>query len=80
VFQDSQGYTEKPCLKKPKKKKKKKSRTGGYQLDSNMSVVNATKFQNHLRTNAIELGNVLKRKVLAMQTRGPEFGPSPYKN
>ena len=23
-FQDSQGYTEKPCLKKPKKKKKKK--------------------------------------------------------
>jgi hypothetical protein len=22
-FQDSQGYTEKPCLKKPKKKKKK---------------------------------------------------------
>jgi hypothetical protein len=24
VFQDSQGYTEKPCLEKPKKKKKKK--------------------------------------------------------
>jgi hypothetical protein len=23
-FQDSQGYTEKPCLEKPKKKKKKK--------------------------------------------------------
>ena len=23
-FQDSQGYTEKPCLKKPKKKKKRK--------------------------------------------------------
>ena len=23
VFQDSQGYTEKPCLKKPKPKKKK---------------------------------------------------------
>ena len=23
-FQDSQGYTEKPCLKKPKKKKKKR--------------------------------------------------------
>jgi hypothetical protein len=22
-FQDSQGYTEKPCLEKPKKKKKK---------------------------------------------------------
>jgi hypothetical protein len=26
-FQDSQGYTEKPC-EKPKKKKKKKERTG----------------------------------------------------
>jgi hypothetical protein len=25
-FQDSQGYTEKPCLEKPKKKKKKKKR------------------------------------------------------
>jgi hypothetical protein len=25
-FQDSQGYTEKPCLKKPKKKKKEKKR------------------------------------------------------
>jgi hypothetical protein len=24
MFQDSQGYTEKPCLEKPKKKKKKK--------------------------------------------------------
>jgi hypothetical protein len=24
-FQDSQGYTEKPCLEKPKKKKKKNS-------------------------------------------------------
>jgi hypothetical protein len=23
-FQDSQGYAEKPCLKKPKKKRKKK--------------------------------------------------------
>jgi hypothetical protein len=23
AFQDSQGYTEKPCLEKPKKKKKK---------------------------------------------------------
>jgi hypothetical protein len=26
-FQDSQGYTEKPCLEKPKKKKKKKGRS-----------------------------------------------------
>jgi hypothetical protein len=25
-FQDSQGYTEEPCLKKPKKKKKKKEK------------------------------------------------------
>jgi hypothetical protein len=25
-FQDSQGYTKKPCLKKPKKKKKKKKK------------------------------------------------------
>jgi hypothetical protein len=25
-FQDSQGYTEKPCLKKPKKKKKEKKK------------------------------------------------------
>jgi hypothetical protein len=25
-FQDSQGYTEKPCLKKKKKKRKKKER------------------------------------------------------
>jgi hypothetical protein len=25
-FQDSQGYTEKPCLKKTKKKKKKKKK------------------------------------------------------
>jgi hypothetical protein len=25
-FQDSQGYTEKPCLEKPKKKKKKRER------------------------------------------------------
>jgi hypothetical protein len=25
-FQDSQGYTEKPCLEKPKKKKKKKEK------------------------------------------------------
>jgi hypothetical protein len=25
-FQDSQGYTEKPCLEKPKEKKKKKKR------------------------------------------------------
>jgi hypothetical protein len=25
-FQDSQDYTEKPCLKKPKEKKKKKKR------------------------------------------------------
>jgi hypothetical protein len=28
VFQDSQGYTEKPCLIKPKKKKKKKKIPG----------------------------------------------------
>jgi hypothetical protein len=28
-FQDSQGYTEKPCLEKPKKKKKKKKNKGG---------------------------------------------------
>jgi hypothetical protein len=27
-LQDSQGYTEKPCLKKPKKKKKKKKKKG----------------------------------------------------
>jgi hypothetical protein len=27
-FQDSQGYTEKPCLEKPKPKKKKKMVTG----------------------------------------------------
>jgi hypothetical protein len=27
-FQDSQGYTEKPCLKKPKKKKKKNLNIG----------------------------------------------------
>jgi hypothetical protein len=27
-FQDSQGYTEKPCHEKPKKKKKKKSFLG----------------------------------------------------
>ena len=26
-FQDSQGYTEKPCLEKAKKKKKKKKKT-----------------------------------------------------
>jgi hypothetical protein len=25
-FQDSQGYTEKPCLEKPKKKKRKEKR------------------------------------------------------
>jgi hypothetical protein len=25
-FQDSQGYTEKPCLEKPKKKKEKRKR------------------------------------------------------
>jgi hypothetical protein len=25
-FQDNQGYTEKPCLKKPKKKKKEKKK------------------------------------------------------
>ena len=25
-FQDSQGYTEKPCLKKPKKKEKKEKK------------------------------------------------------
>jgi hypothetical protein len=25
-FQDSQGYTEKPCVEKPKKKKKKKKK------------------------------------------------------
>ena len=25
-FQDSQGYTEKPCLKKPKEKKKEKKK------------------------------------------------------
>jgi hypothetical protein len=28
-FQDSQGYTEKPCLEKPKKEKKKKVYWGG---------------------------------------------------
>jgi hypothetical protein len=28
-FQDSQGYTEKPCLEKPKKKKKKELRRRG---------------------------------------------------
>jgi hypothetical protein len=28
VSQDRQGYTEKPCLEKPKKKKKKKKRCG----------------------------------------------------
>jgi hypothetical protein len=28
-FQDSQGYTEKSCLEKPKKKKKKKKKWGG---------------------------------------------------
>jgi hypothetical protein len=27
-FQDSQGYTEKPCLEKPKKKKKKVDASG----------------------------------------------------
>jgi hypothetical protein len=28
-FQDSQGYTEKPCLEKPKKRKKKKRKKKG---------------------------------------------------
>jgi hypothetical protein len=32
-FQDSQGYTEKPCLKKKKKKKKKTSKTGPVTAD-----------------------------------------------
>jgi hypothetical protein len=38
-FQDSQGYTEKPCLIKPKKKKKKKdswSRNTGTRRESSM--------------------------------------------
>jgi hypothetical protein len=30
-FQDSQSYTEKPCLKKPKKKKKKKKKEKGLE-------------------------------------------------
>jgi hypothetical protein len=29
-FQDSQGYTEKPCLEKPKTKKKEKKKIGSY--------------------------------------------------
>jgi hypothetical protein len=29
-FQDSQGYTEKPCLEKKKKKKKKKRNSSSY--------------------------------------------------
>jgi hypothetical protein len=29
-FQDSQGYTEKPCLEKPKKKKKQNELTGSW--------------------------------------------------
>jgi hypothetical protein len=28
VLQDSQGYTEKPCLEKPKEKEKLKNKTG----------------------------------------------------
>jgi hypothetical protein len=31
-FQDSQGYTEKPCLKKPKNKKEKKKEKGLYSI------------------------------------------------
>jgi hypothetical protein len=32
-FQDSQGYTEKPCLEKPKKKKKKERKEGRKRFD-----------------------------------------------
>jgi hypothetical protein len=35
-FQDSQGYTEKPCLEKPKKKKKKKRKTVVLQYNSHI--------------------------------------------
>jgi hypothetical protein len=31
-FQDNQGYTEKPCLKKPKEKKKKRRNKVGLKL------------------------------------------------
>jgi hypothetical protein len=34
-FQDSQGYTEKPCLAKPKKKKKKKKKKEGKRKGDN---------------------------------------------
>jgi hypothetical protein len=35
-FQDCLGYTEKPCLKKPKKKKKKKEAEVGWSLNSRL--------------------------------------------
>jgi hypothetical protein len=34
-LQDSQGYTEKPCLEKPKKKKKKKKKKNSGKLKKN---------------------------------------------
>jgi hypothetical protein len=40
-FQDSQGYTEKPCLEKPKKEKRKKNDTHqDLQLNNLLSRLN----------------------------------------
>jgi hypothetical protein len=39
-FQDSQGYTDKPCLEKPKKKKKKKANNKKVYYD--IIIINTT--------------------------------------
>jgi hypothetical protein len=43
-FQDSQGYTEKPCLKKPKKEKKKKKRKRKKKRKKKISLFNVYEY------------------------------------
>jgi hypothetical protein len=59
-FQDSQGYTEKPCLKKPKKKKKKKNRTVGETQLSPVLSLSVTGNRNQHSGEDITLSEGLK--------------------
>ena len=59
-FQDSQGYTEKPCLKKTKQKKKNNTK----QNNNNKTKTNKNENKDHTYINIeIESQNIVNGKV-----------------
>jgi hypothetical protein len=59
-FQDSQGYTEKPCLKKSKKKKKEKKR----KKEMETKLLKEAVFIRNLKASLRERGVQVKKKDL----------------